>query len=558
MANELKAYCDFKNIDGELRRVEIWGPTSKLPATPVELESAYPVAVINWQRKEDGIYTDPIMFSELSFRFYNVDGDADVIINQIIGGTENEWSIALFNSNPDPKELLWCGTILTDTLTSELGGPSELIEIRAADGFKTLQNYTTHDDVNVMGTNFYKCIRNTIGFTDHIGSAATSVFFGPQFTVPGTINQVFKDVVFEREFDNDYDWLVAVLNDLALYLVHWNGKYYFIPIFYAASGNISGTNYKEDLTVVSSSTLSFSTLTTDINWKGTKRWTRPYKDIILSYKSGSNTFSESSGASYSPSVWQYFENVWNRFITGKPKNDLVLTLDWYAEMLKDSGSTNHFNIFNLYVKYGTKWFRGSDKTWVTSSAIADFNNVTGESGTTIYGQGVLNIPLGTADVSADSLLTVTLEFRQANSGVTIINSTNWGLLFTIQSEIDDIEHETGTNRPQLEGTFSFNGLGIFPIDALFSSSLSGGSYIDNNWEFPSIGGSLYGYLHVLKADLLKDNGIDPEELVEGFIDNLDGPLAFYNILGLKCLPLRLQMDMNRKEGTITAWKVGTV
>jgi hypothetical protein len=557
MANELKAYCDFKNIDGELRRVEIWGPTSKLPLAAVELESAYPVAVINWQRKEDGIYTDPIMFSELSFRFYNVDGNADVIINQIIGGTENEWSIALFNSNPDPKELLWCGTILTDTLTSELGGPSELIEIRAADGFKTLQNYTTHDDVNVMGTNFYKCIRNTIGFTDHIGSAATSVFFGPQFTVPGSTDQVFKDVVFEREFDNDYDWLVAVLNDLALYLVHWNGMYYLIPIFYAASGNISGTNYKEDLTAVSSSTLSFSTLTTDINWKGTKRWTRPYADILNVYDSSGEQYVDSITTSHSPSVSSNSLTMFSKTVGDKILTNLEI--EYAVSIIKSASSTGCNHLISLIVQHGSYYYSRKSASWTTTPSVASYTQATNEVGVVIDLDNTAKVPMLTSPAPNNSLLSVTLSvtLQDTSGSPKVITSIRHSITMDLVGESDAVaEYATGTTEPRLEIKHYFNDESVLSIDGLYSNSL--GTQISNNWEFPSIGGSVYGKLHVLKSDLLKDNGIDPEELVEGFIDNLDGPLAFYNILGLKCLPLRLQMDMNRKEGTITGWKVGTI
>ncbi len=550
MANFVQAVINGFDIDGAAFKVEILGPGE--PEAPIELQSGYPLAVIKWQRDEGALFTSTMMQSECEINFIDT-GNAASIITMLAGAADNTISVrVVYDESPDV--LFWCGIIMPDTLTVELSKDPKNVNIRATDGFSMLSQSTAHASIATtqeFGKVFYAMMNTLVCYQDNYPAANQSVFYQPYFTVTGATNQVFKDVIFERVFDNDYDYLNAVLNDLGLYIVHTNGYYYMISVFDVAGGSFSGTWYKESsITAISSSTLSYSTITSKTDVGGIRRWTRPFNDILMTYNQSADRmrFEEdehSTGSSHTITMHSITcENMY-------PFHKFTIT--GQALLEASSPDLSDFRQIDFEIKYGSKYMLW-DGSWTTTATWLeipiDFQGINADSiGVfTFFGN------LYAAYTSGSYLFTIKARFQSEDTtpaGNLAREFCRMDIVLENQDE-DEFTHSTGTTKPILETEIYFVTRNVLAIDSMYSTGLA--SYIGTLWT----DGTDSGYLHELRAAALEDALLDPQEVIEAYIDKLAGPASYYNVATHKCVPVSLEMDMATKEGNIVGFKVGTI
>lgn len=554
MARFVQAVINGFDIDGAAFKVEIIGPGAVVDV--VELQAGYPLAVVKWQRDESAIFTSTMMQSECEINFIDT-GNADAIINMLAGAADNTISVrVVYTGTPDV--LFWCGIIMPDTLTVELSKNPKNVNIRATDGFSVLQEYTAHKGVATIhefGKVFYPIISQLICYTDNFLSSAQSVFFQPNFEVTGASNQVFKDVIFEREFDNDYEYLNAVLNDMGLYLVHTDGYYYMISVFSIATGSFSGTWYKEaSITPIASTTLSYSTITSKTDVGGLRRWARPFGDVALSFSNGTETndfiASEVHGtAVVDDQITVLNYKVGTSFIG-------VLDCDISINSERDPAASSDTVRCFAKIKYGNKWYTNKN-TWSTTDQPYFYEDMTKYTGSGSYGQIAFYQKKFTIDFAASGI--GDNEIFKIDIYVSAVSSGSAARLKYLESQIylstqaqEEQTYTTGATLPQLQKEYFFGDDNILNTSGLISTDLA--DNVQDLWT----DGTLTDYLHVIRASALKDATADPSEILEATIDNLVGPASFYNVATHKCMPLSLEMDMARKEGAIVGFKVGTI
>lgn len=547
MANVVHAYAQGFNVNNEAFKVEILGPGPV--DTVVQLQAGYPLVNLRWQRQEDGIFTDPFMTSECEINFLDTGNAGDLIAN-LASAADNVWTMRVVYEG-DPDTLFWCGLIMPDTLTIELGCDPN-VNIRATDGFSVLKDYNVHQTggYNAMGAVFYSIMNQLKNYADNYSSANQSVFFSPQYEVTGATNQVFKDCQFERYFENDYEWLRAVLNDLSMYIVHTNGYYYLLSIFDLAAGSFSGTWYKEaSLTVVSSATLTYSTKTAQTDEGGLRRFTRPYNDVITVLAEGEGVPYTASRTGTAVALidilpvddFPYFNEI-----------DGSVEIQYNGWVTKTSTASTDQDTFALYVRVGSYYWTGSEWDQNAQPCVSQVHPYYSDLAELNY-DGVISIPFDELPTFVSpTVIDIVARFKEGNqlgSGgnarytdafVKVIVSTN-----------GNVNYETGTNEPRLEVSHYFDESGLGG-NRIYSASLS--DYVNDNWEF----GLEDGFLHRVRANTLKAEGVNPEEIIEAYIDQVQGPANFYNVVGRKCVPIRLEMNFERQEGTILGWKVGTI
>lgn len=550
MANYVQAVIYGFDIDENEYKVEILGPG--VVESPVELQAGYPLAVIKWQRDEGAIFTSTMMQSECEINFIDT-GNATSIINMMAGAADNTISVRVsYVGTPDV--LFWCGIIMPDTLTVELSKNPKGVNIRATDGFSMLSQYTSHTTIALtqeFGKVFYAILNNLVCYQDNYPASAQSVFYQPYFTVTGAANQVFKDVIFERVFDNDYDYLNAVLNDLGLYLVHTNGYYYMVSVFSVDAGSFSGTWYKESsITAISSATLSYSTITSKTDVGGLRRFTRPFSNVLMHYEQSADRqrFIEDASATGSS------HTITMHSITCEAMYPYhKFTISGQALIEASSPDLSDFRQVDFEIKYGSKYMLW-DGSWTTTATWLqiplDFQGINAESiGVfTFFGN------LFAAYSSGSYLFTIKARFQSEDTtpaGNLAREYCTMDIILDTAAE-DEFTYSTGSTKPILETDIYFVTRNVLAIDSMYSTGLA--SYIGTLWT----DGTLTDYLHEIRAAAIKDATADPQEVVEATIDKLAGPASFYNVATHKCVPLSLEMDMTRKEGNIVGWKVGTI
>lgn len=545
MADIIYAYADGADLDSNTVRVAIYGPDDSRSA--VEFTAGFPLCTIKWRRDESGIYTDPFMVGEADINFLIETTAQDTLIREIANSAENTFSVQITVEGVR----YWTGMIIPDTLSIELDCEPSNVNIRATDGLTNLKNYNNHDINYEYIYNFFT-IMGQLKNWQFYPSNASSVFFNPQFIVDGSAKQVFQDVFFERQFDNDYEYLAAILNDTGCFMVQTNGYWYIIGLLNWAGGSLSGTWYKEDsLAAVSSTTLNYSTIDVNLDVGGIRRFTRPFEGVASAFDESGDiqaTQNYSGTTAHSPAVWTYTETVISKTVDPVSLG-YELEIQYWAEMQKNTGSSSHFNRFNWKVQFGTKYYNAATNAWnTTSSNIAHFDNVAGDSNSTIYVIGSFKVPLSAAGYNTAQTLTITLDFTQANSGVTVITNTAYNTSF-IGNDLQNTEYQTGTTLPHMEIKHYFSGGNGLTGDMLYSGYLA--DYVGNNWSWPSGIGAPTGYLHELRADAIAARIDEAESLFECRIDNMDGPINFYRITkGRKLVAIHFEQDMQRREGSI--------
>jgi hypothetical protein len=530
----------------ELLEVGIYGPTYQDEI--VNLTGADNMCVITHSRDENNWMSDTMMIAEIGVRWINDGASSEGIINAIVNGEEGDFCVAVVRDIEGDNELLITGVINPDTLTVEMGC-NGVVNMRAFDGLRTLKNYNTHIPTDPFAANFYRMMHKLPNFDNFYPSTAQSVFFSPQFTVTSAANQVFLDVAFERQFENDFDYLNAVLNDLLLMLVHTNGYWYMVGLKEWAVGSISGTWYKEQsYTAISSSTLNYTTYSPNVDEGALRRFTRPYGIIQLNYSPEGQSANAQATIAHSPAVDNYNMTVVNDAIFGRPAKDFMLRVDYYTEITKNTGSTSHVNYFSFNVQYGSKYYDGVNKAWTTSSSVYahSFNN-TGTSENTVGGFGFFELPIGLAGITNATL--IVRAIYNVNIGTAnVITNTYAGLTFTGSAQ-ESIVYTDGTTGSVLSGTMFFADNYTPRINGMFSFDLN--AYTGNSWS----NGVTTNFLQNHKAAALKENLSPARTLYECFIDDNHGPLAFYDILGNTALPVYCQQNVLRLEGNIVALSV---
>ena len=544
MANVVVAESSGYDLENNLILVEIIGPA--ILGAPITLTAGYPLCKIRWSRDENEIFAEPFMHSEAEFNLLET-GNASSLIAAITQAQDNIFSIRVSYVS-DPNELFWCGNILPDTITVELGCIPANIQIRASDGIRSLENYNTHNQNDVFGDNFYAMMNELSCFTENFVSSAQSVFFSPYFSVTGASNQVFKDVYFLRTFDNDYEYLKAVLNDLGMYLVHTNGAYFMISVFDISSGSLSGTWYKEaSLGVISSTTLTYSTIVSATDTGGLRRWTRPFLDVSMEFNGSDKSYGLQKSETYSPFVTSDYQVVLDVQVSEAFFG--TLDFDVWIQAYRNPSSSSDVCQGALLVQYGTKYYTVKNG-WSTTFGLVFYEDMynPGTTEPASIWPKKFSIDFANSGVTAD-----------ANFKVSTYATVGSAIMYQMESYVNIVADDdifsifnTGTSKPIYEAVNHFMDSSIIGMDRMFSSTLN--DYINDVWTC-TLG---TGYLHRIRAESLKDNLELPKEMIEAYIDNVEGPAAFYNVKNNKVVPVRIDFDLIRKEGSITGWKVGTL
>jgi hypothetical protein len=500
---------------------------------------------ITHARNEQEVFTDPFMFAEITLRWLNNSLDSEVVIAAIAASQEGDFFLQIILDPETLNQRLITGIILPDTLSVDLDCKG-VAELRAFDGLKTLENHSTHIATDEIAVNIYRMLQKLPNFKQFYPTTGQSIFWNEQYEVIGATNEVFIDCSFQRTFSNDYEYLQAVLTDLQMFIVHTKGYWYIIGLINWSIGSIVGTWYKEQTyAALSTATITYTSIDSDIEEGGLRRFTRPYKDVVLEYSPNGDGDAITAAGSYGTPVTSVTLTPYSDLIDGKLASDAIVTLDFYAELTKTSTSNTHLHRFLLTVQYGTKYYNGATKAWQSTTTLAQSDYTTGDTDALQGVYGNLVLPLGKAGVT-DGTLTISMEFKIVASPSNIMSAASFsGRL--ILDETPAVIHQTGTATPAFKGDFYFNDGYLIRVNGMFSNDLS--DFVDANWKK---GLATHRYLHELRADQLKTLLATPGTIYEVFATNFDGPVAFYELLDVIGLPIICSHDLIKQEASVTA------
>lgn len=548
MADIQYLYAIGEDINGDAVQFEIWGPDDGRGS--VEFTAGFPFINIEWQRSEDDIFNDAFMFSEARVQLIIKDNIQRTLIEEIAGSLPNEHAVRILIDNVQ----YWTGILLPETLVIGMDCNPTVIDIRAVDGFRTLTDYKEHDITQTMAWNVYKILNNLPNWQFY-PTSAQSIFFQPQIEVTGGTGNVFTDCEFQGIFDNDFEYLKAILNDLAMTMYHADGYYYIVGLLDIASGSFSGTWYKEDsLTAISSTTLNYTIYDINQDIGGVQMFTRPYNSVRAEYKRRSNIAGLVKEETYSPDEDTDTINLINTSLYGDYPEDYSITIEYTVKLTKTTGDNTELNEVLFLVKSGTFYYVADTKSW-TSVALgyAHENLILDNPNTDIIINGTFDLPLGEAPnigIFPLQIDVIWLVTDDNGVGQNSVNKASVSLKITYNKD-QEIFYETTSAAPQYLFNHNFNDNNFVLLDKVYSNSL--GDYVDDNWNYSTYPDD---FLHILKAKKIADLIGSAISKYEFNCDNLHGPAAFYRIQNtIKMLPLRIDMDLQRKEGQLLGLKV---
>lgn len=527
--------------DDKLICIEIWGQGTYEDF--IVLDGADNMCMITHSRNEQQVFTDPFMFAEITLRWVNNSADSETVISAIAASQEGDFFLQVILDPSTLNQRVITGIILPDTLTVDLDCKG-VAELRAFDGLKTLENYSTHVATDTLATNFWRMLNNLPNYAGFYPTTAQSVFFSPQFLVTGSAAQVFKDCKFERTFDNDYDYLQAVLSDLNMFLVHTNGYWYLIGLTLWTSGSISGTWYKEQSqTALSSTTLNYSTVVSDIEEGGLRRFTRPFKDVVSTYTpSDTKKVLNLSEATSGPTDVLDAFSATGRFIA--PNSPVII--QGLAKLIATSGAPTDTRDIRIQVKFGTKYLTDGG-TWTTTASWIplpiDFVSATYYSVGNIY----IHVDLAASLVSGYNEFSIRAEYTSDDGGSGNLDVMQLDITLTLPAaDTEEETYTTGSARPAYEIPYNFSSGSILGIDGVYSNGLA--SYVSNQFAL----GANTGELHKVRATALKTILANAQTIYECFATSFNGPVLFYEILGDDTLPILCSHNLIKQEATLTA------
>jgi hypothetical protein len=553
MANVLYAFSEGEDINGDVCRVEIWGPYRG--DAPVEFTAGYPFCFLKWSRNEDEIYTDPFMFGEADINLLLETTAQEAILDGIAQSQENTYSVQI---KVDGVRY-WTGLLLPDTLTVEIDCNPANINIRASDGWQVLKASKNAAPAMTLHDAFYTLLGQLKNF-EFYDPNFQSVFYQPQFEIIGSPDQVFVDAYFYHTAENDFEFLKAILNDLGMYVVQTNGYWYIIGLMNVGSGVFNGTWYREiNDTPISSATLNYSTIVVNTDRGGIKRFTRPFNTVQSNYKASKLVTGYNDSKSYSPAADISDHTIYDEFIHDQVDEKMVLKIDLNSDVSVVTGSNNYQVNCDVVIKCGVNYYDGQG-FW-QPSYIRAFRFSTSDyefSGTDIkaFVWATMEIPFEDLGTTALSQLTIDCRYSIWDvPNVAPVNGNILGVNFggVITAEDVNIESSYTTDNtdtpPILTIDHYFNDGGILKVDVI--ESLHHNDIVDDQWQWSAGVGSPTGYLQKLRADAIASLITNAETLFEISCDNLNGPASFYRIIKLqKLMPIQIDQDMIRREGKL--------
>lgn len=547
MADILWAYSIGEDVNGNQITVQIWGPDDGRGA--VEFTAGFPLCTLKWAMPEDEIFQATMMPSEANINFIIETTAQETLINEITNSYDNTHAVQILLG----ANRYWTGMLIADSISVEFMCEPNNLNIRATDSLNLLKDVNTHSFADVEIVNLYRSLEQ-LAFWQFYPDTDQSIFYNPQFEVPAATGQVITDVIFYRQFENDYDKLHAWLNDTGSFIVQHNGYWYIIGWLNYKSGALSGTWYKRQAyTPVSSTTITYSTIDVNADAGGVQRYSRPWPNVetVFVEQDLDQRYQFYQGTTtHSPAVDTYTETVFSKLIK-KPNPGNKLNIGYYLEMTKTVGSSSHENRFRFRVTYDGEVFDVLSGQWSPTGSISWRETVTGFAGTNIQAMGNFTVPIGQRNADDNKLLTIEIDFF-LNPGQTFISETDYAIHF-INDQDSYPTHSVNAVNPRLELKHYYSSGDNFAGDMLESAS---SGYISTNWQYSAGLGSPTGALSKLRADAIFDEIAQANTLFEIGIDNMDGPINFYRTKKLqRMVALHFEQDMQRREGKIIGLKI---
>lgn len=534
----LNATIQAADINGQTLLIQIWGTSA---VNNLTLKADMPMAQMRYYFDEHEFWNSSFQFSEVALKFYINQASVYTLVDDIAAARDGQFYITIYKAN----KFYWGGIIIPESLTVDIDCPMPIVEIRVVDGIKSFANQNNHAPNKTFGEILHNCITNLPWAPQVYISEILEpmIFFGLQFTVTGATDIPYYDLSFTGKFDNDYEYLQAVLKEMGHYLVQAKGIWYIVPLFMVSSGSLSGTNIDYYNETINSTTLNFSLTNTKKSSGGIYYFTRAFGRVTTNFGTNDRSASSELSDGFS-SPYPTFNNM----TAWQSTTAIVRNVSYFINLqLFHNFQAGVFGIASVAVyitqKSGTEWWNGNK--WVSTSAVAHSQLFGGE----MYNQnvqswsfsGVLPSVQGLFEISAD------FEAEDTNGGQIIKSSTTVAL---ITEEAFSGSSTLGSLNPEFIYNTESGNTNVLNLNLINSLSLG------------SVAGKVFNYapytnkeMWDLRLHLLKDFLATPKRMMECDTDNLTTPVQFYQVGEWKIIPLRMDFDLLREEGSILGWAI---